>query len=84
MTNNNKVIKSVSFNKTNQDEKRILDAVRRRNFSKYVKKLLLDDINKKQMAKSPTQPTEQCTHETHKESKPLTTAEQLSMLKRKG
>lgn len=43
----NKVVKSVAFNKRNPNEKQILDAVKRRNFSKYVKELLLDDLKKK-------------------------------------
>ncbi|MGE6488481.1 hypothetical protein [Paenisporosarcina sp. NPDC076898] len=47
MTNNkpkNKVIKSVSFNITNETDAKILKAIKRRNFSGYVKKLLLADI----------------------------------------
>lgn len=40
----NKVIKSVGFNITNPDDAEILKAVKRRNFSGYVKKLLLEDI----------------------------------------
>lgn len=40
----NKVIKSVGFNKTNPDDAEILKAVKRRNFSGYVKKLILADI----------------------------------------
>lgn len=36
----NKTIKSVSFNKTNTDDARLLKAVRRRNFSGFVKKAL--------------------------------------------
>jgi hypothetical protein len=40
----NKVIKSVGFNVTNPDDAEILKAIKRRNFSRYVKKLLLEDI----------------------------------------
>jgi hypothetical protein len=43
----NKVIKSVGFNITNPDDVEILKAVKRRNFSGYVKKLILADLKKK-------------------------------------
>lgn len=43
MSNTNKVVKSVAFNKSNPEEKQLLDFVKRRNFSKYVKKLMLQD-----------------------------------------
>lgn len=36
--------KSVSFNTNNPNDQRILEHVKRRNFSGYVKKLILDDI----------------------------------------
>jgi hypothetical protein len=37
--------KSVSFNLKNEDDKKILKHISRRNFSGYVKKLILADIN---------------------------------------
>lgn len=40
----NKVIKSVSFNVTNPEEFQMLKAVKRRNFSGYVKKLIAADL----------------------------------------
>ena len=41
----NKLVKSVSFNVTNETDALILKAIKRRkNFSGYVKKLLLADI----------------------------------------
>lgn len=43
MSNTNKVVKSVAFNKKNPEEKQLLDFVKRRNFSKYIKRLMLDD-----------------------------------------
>lgn len=43
----NKIIKSVSFNKTNSQDQRILKAISRRNFSGYVKKLILADLDAK-------------------------------------
>lgn len=36
--------KSVSFNTNNPNDQRILEHVKRRNFSGYVKRLILDDI----------------------------------------
>lgn len=43
----NKFPKSVSFNIKNPDDKRILNHVKRRNFSGYVKKLILADMAQK-------------------------------------
>jgi hypothetical protein len=40
----NKVIKPVAFNITNQLEAKMLEHVKRRNFSGYVKELILRDI----------------------------------------
>lgn len=42
----NKVIKSVSFNLTVKDDAAMLKHVKRKNFSGYVKKLILKDMNK--------------------------------------
>ncbi|MDX5474497.1 MAG: hypothetical protein LPK00_03070 [Bacillaceae bacterium] len=47
----NKKIKSISFNKKNENDKKILNHVARRNFSGYVKKLILADIEKKEQVK---------------------------------
>lgn len=47
----NKLVKSVSFNITNATDAKILKAIKRRkNFSGYVKKLLLADIEAKERA----------------------------------
>lgn len=43
--------KSVSFNLKNEDDKTILKHVARRNFSGYVKRLILEDIKNKQEKK---------------------------------
>ncbi|WBL16387.1 hypothetical protein [Sutcliffiella sp. NC1] len=48
----NKKIKSVSFNKKNEKDKKILKHIARRNFSGYVKKLILADIERKEPVKS--------------------------------
>lgn len=40
----NKIIKSVSFNLTNKEDVNMLNAIKRLNFSGYVKELILADI----------------------------------------
>lgn len=40
----NNIIKSVSFNDTNPDDRKMLKYIKRRNFSGYMKKLLMADI----------------------------------------
>ena len=47
----NKIIKSVSFNETNIDDLIMLKAIRKRNFSGYVKKLIMADIEARRIAK---------------------------------
>ncbi len=68
----NKVIKSVSFNKTNEKDERVLKAISRRNFSGYVKKLILADLDAKE--------SNQDQHERI-EKKAETAAEKLARLK---
>lgn len=45
------VIKSVSLNEKNEKDKKIIKHIARRNFSGYVKKLILEDIEKKEVEK---------------------------------
>jgi hypothetical protein len=52
----NRFAKSVSFNTQNDDDKRILNHIKRRNFSGYVKKLILQDIQSKELAKGMKEP----------------------------
>lgn len=40
----NRFSKPVAFNRNNESDKKILDHVKKRNFSGYVKKLILADI----------------------------------------
>jgi hypothetical protein len=49
--NKTKVIKSVGLNTKNEEDKKILKHVSKRNFSGYVKKLILQDIMNKQEKK---------------------------------
>lgn len=43
----NKVVKSVSFNVTNEKDREILDRLKDVNFSGYVKELIAADIQKR-------------------------------------
>ncbi|MBD8028621.1 hypothetical protein H9636_18460 [Ureibacillus sp. Re31] len=47
----NRFSKSIAFNKTNETDKKILEYVKRRNFSGYVKKLILADMKEKELRK---------------------------------
>lgn len=47
----NRFSKSIAFNKTNEIDKKILDYVKRRNFSGYVKKLILADMKEHELRK---------------------------------
>lgn len=46
MAEKNRFSKPVAFNKTNAEDQKILKHVARRNFSGYVKKLILEDIRR--------------------------------------
>lgn len=95
MSKENKVVKSVAFNKKNPEEKQLLDSVKRKNFSKYIKKLMLEDyirvVNEKaeqamkeQLNNSYTQPQQIETYsQTHQNSPVLSPSEQLSQLKQR-
>lgn len=50
--------KSVSFNTKNEEDKLILKHIARRNFSGYVKKLIIQDIKQKQELKRRSQEPE--------------------------
>jgi hypothetical protein len=47
-----KTAKSVSFNLDKKEEQMMWKYVSRRNFSRYVKKLILEDMNRKQAEKT--------------------------------
>jgi len=49
--NKNRFSKSIAFNKTSKVDKQILDYVKRRNFSGYVKKLILADMKETELRK---------------------------------
>lgn len=70
----NKIFKSVSFNITKPDDVTILEYLKRRNFSGYVKKLIWQDIKKQEEKKAHQEPVK-------KPSEPLTSAQKLEQVK---
>jgi hypothetical protein len=52
----NKVIKSVSFNVTNEEDRRYLERIENVNFSGYVKRLIEKDIRQRKVIKSDRAP----------------------------
>jgi hypothetical protein len=52
----NKRAKAVSFNLDNKEEQMMWKYVSKRNFSGYVKKLILEDMKRKTVAKAKEQP----------------------------
>ncbi|CAM4187751.1 hypothetical protein L1N85_11500 [Paenibacillus alkaliterrae] len=80
----NKIVKSVSLNISNADDAAILKAIKRRNFSGYVKRLILADIKAREAetaVKNNFEPSEEQTPALEPE-KSLSAAERLEALKR--
>lgn len=75
----NKIIKSVSLNVTNEKDKEILNHVKRRNFSGYVKKLILADIEARKGEKRENEPIEDV-----KNDMPKTPIDRLEELKQRA
>lgn len=44
-------VKSVHFNVKNEEEKKMLKSIGKKNFSKYVKQLIKEDVRKKELSK---------------------------------
>ncbi|MHC8516758.1 hypothetical protein [Sporosarcina sp. ITBMC105] len=81
----NKVIKSVSFNVKNPLDALMLSAIKRRNFSGYVKRLIAADINagtKPQEAREA--PQEDAPATPTQSSAEITAQHKLAQLKRDG
>jgi hypothetical protein len=72
----NKIVKPVSFNITKQDDAKMLDHVKRRNFSGYIKKLIWQDIKSQEEKNAENEPL-------LKPSEVLTTAQRLQQAKAK-
>lgn len=51
-----KVVKSISFNDKNEVEAQMLKIFKRRSFSKYVKQLIIADLESKKEAKTTEEP----------------------------
>ena len=54
----NKVIKSVSFNVTNEEDRRYLERIENVNFSGYVKRLIEKDMRQRKVIKSERTPVQ--------------------------
>lgn len=91
-SDDNKWRRSVSFNKTKPIDAKLLKHIGRRNFSGYVKKLIVADMIAKEKDKEISQPTLNTQYEGNKplassiqlEEAPLTTAEKLEQMKRQS
>lgn len=89
----NKWIRPVSFNRTNPADQARLELIGRKSFSKFVKKLLDEEIARRELkvsennneVKLGVEPeAEKNTEETPKnEIKPITTADKLEQLKKR-
>lgn len=77
----NKVIKSVSFNKQNEDDKKMLKYFGRRNFSGYVKKLIMEDMKRKEAEKKTKEPAVGNKPDPANEKKAASASEELQRMK---
>lgn len=78
MTEKNRFSKPVAFNHKNEKDQKILDHVKRRNFSGYVKKLILADMQKNIPYVEPNP------NPVKEEVVPQTIAEKLEELRKKA
>ncbi|MGH9977951.1 MAG: hypothetical protein ACRD8Z_19260 [Nitrososphaeraceae archaeon] len=76
----NKVVKPTSYNKTNEEDRKILKHVEKKNYNGYVKKLILADMNDNQEEKKKEGNTKK---EQVIKQAPLTAAEKLEKMKEK-
>jgi hypothetical protein len=82
MAQKNRFSKPVAFNKNNPDDQKILKHVSRRNFSGYVKKLILNDIRQREEEKVQKETKKEVKNDAPKEDiKPTNAAERLEQLK---
>lgn len=81
----NKIIKSVHFNTKNKDDEYMLKAISKRNFSGYIKKLILADLKEKELLKAQSsdfiEGVEVAEEAPKKEKQPLTAAEKMALMK---
>lgn len=88
MKNKNRFSKPVAFNSNNAEDQCILKHVSRRNFSGYVKKLILADIKGREDLKPQNEPIKEVLEHEPKElvkevEKVLTAAEKMAQMKEK-
>lgn len=88
MQKKNRFSKPVAFNSNNAEDQTILNHVSRRNFSGYVKKLILADIKGREELKPQNEPFKEVTEQAPKEGvkevkKVLTAAEKMAQMKEK-
>lgn len=76
----NKIIKSVAFNITNEEDAQILKSISRRNFSGYVKKLIKEDIYTRNKEKAQNEPVA-AIEEPIKQPRELTAVEKMAKMK---
>jgi hypothetical protein len=74
-----KKVKSISLNDKNAEEKEMIKHLGRKNFSKYIKGLIREDMKKRAADKS-----EVISSELVKPVKPLTTKERLEQMKNRS
>ena len=79
MSEKNRFSKPVAFNHKNEKDQSILEHVKRRNFSGYVKRLILEDMQKKGKPYIEPDPVKEI-----KSDIPKTTAEKLEELRKKA
>jgi IS5 family transposase len=77
----NRFSKPVAFNKNNPDDQKILKHVARRNFSGYVKKLILADIEAKEQEKAQNKAVEAVKPEPTPAPRQETAAEKMARLR---
>jgi hypothetical protein len=87
MKEKNRFSKPVAFNSKNAEDQQILKRVKGRNFSGYVKKLILADIKERETLKAQNEAFKDVSEdepikEVVKENKPLTAAEKIAKMKK--
>jgi hypothetical protein len=76
-----KKVKSISLNDKNVEEKEMIKHLGRKNFSKYVKRLIREDMKKKAAEKNDATPVESV---KPLKSKTLTAKERLEQMKNRS
>lgn len=83
MAEKNRFSKPVAFNNKNESDQKILKHVKKKNFSGYVKKLILKDIQAKETSNQEVAIAVEVAEEM-KSGETLSAAERLQLLKKAG